>query len=95
MGQSLNKQDIIAKAADKLGLSKAKAAEALDLFLSLIQDSVVAGDKVGLYGFGTFEPTERKARTGINPKTKEKIQIAAKKGLKFKPAKAFKDAMKK
>ena len=61
----------------------------------MIQNSVVAGDKVGLYGFGTFEPTERKARTGVNPQTKAKIQIAAKKGLKFKPAKALKDAMQK
>ena len=95
MGQSLNKQDLVSKAADTLGLSKAKAGEALDLFLSLIQDSVVAGDKVGLYGFGSFEQTQRKARVGINPKTKQKIQIAASKGLKFKPAKALKDALKK
>ena len=94
MGDSLNKQDLVAKAADKLGLSKAKTQEALDLFLALVQESVAAGDKVGLYGFGTFEQTERKARTGINPQTKQKIQIAAKKGLKFKPAKAFKDAVK-
>lgn len=93
MSQTLNKQDIVTKAADKLGLTKIKAGEALDAFLALIQDAVVAGDKVALYGFGSFEPTQRAARKGINPQTKAEIKIPAKKAIKFKPAKALKDAL--
>ena len=51
------------------------------------------GDKVSLVGFGTFEKTKREAREGINPATKEKIQIAAKKVAKFKPGAELADAL--
>ena len=53
--------------------------------LDAIADALKEGDKVALLGFGTFSISERPARTGINPATKEKIQIAAKKVIKFKP----------
>ena len=55
--------------------------------------SKVAGDKVALVGFGTFSVSERPAREGINPATKEKIKIAAKKVAKFKPGQELADAI--
>lgn len=66
----------------------------VDATIKAIQDAVVAGDKVQLVGFGTFETTERAARTGRNPQTGETLAIPASKSLKFKAGKAFKDAVK-
>ena len=52
--------------------------------MAAVKDALIAGDKVALVGFGTFSVNERPAREGINPATKEKITIAAKKVAKFK-----------
>lgn len=61
--------------------------------IKAIQDAVIAGEKVQLIGFGTFEVVERKAREGRNPQTGESITIAASKSPKFKAGRAFKDAI--
>lgn len=61
--------------------------------IKAIQDALVAGEKVSLVGFGSFEVVERAARTGRNPKTSEEIMIPASKAPKFKAGKAFKDAV--
>ena len=63
---------------------KADAKKALEATTAAIKDALVAGDKVALIGFGTFSVNERPAREGINPATKQKITIAAKKVAKFK-----------
>ena len=65
-------------------MTKVDAKKALDATLKAIKEAVVAGDKVALIGFGTFSVAERPAREGINPRTKEKIKIDAKKVVKFK-----------
>ncbi len=62
----------------------AGAKKALDVTLNAISDALKSGDKVALLGFGNFAVTERPARTGINPATKQPIQIEAKKVVKFK-----------
>ena len=62
--------------------------------IKAIQDAVIAGEKVQLIGFGTFETVERAERQGRNPKTGESMTIAASKAPKFKVSKAFKDAVK-
>ena len=72
-------------------MNKAKAA--LDATTSALKDALVAGDKIQLVGFGTFSVNERPAREGINPATKEKIQIAAKKVAKFKAGAELADAI--
>jgi DNA-binding protein HU-beta len=90
----MNKQDVIGLLAGQVDLSKKKTEEVIDGFLKLVVDQLAAGEKVQLFGFGNFEVSERAARNGVNPKTKEKIKIAASKGVKFKPAKNFKDAVK-
>lgn len=66
----------------------------VDATIKAIQDAVVAGEKVSIVGFGTFETTERAARTGRNPQTGESLDIPASKSPKFKAGKAFKDAVK-
>ncbi len=66
------------------GLSKADSKKALDAVLDAISGALKEGDKVAILGFGTFSINERPAREGINPATKEKITIAAKKVVKFK-----------
>jgi large subunit ribosomal protein L18 len=69
------------------------AKKALEAGVAAIKDALIAGDKVALVGFGTFAVSERPAREGINPATKEKIQIAAKKVAKFKAGAELADAL--
>ena len=90
----MNKTELIEKIAAGSGLSKADAKKALDATVAAIKDAPVAGDKVSLVGFGTFSVNERPAREGINPATKEKIQIAAKKVAKFKAGAELNEAIK-
>lgn len=80
----MNKTELIDKIAEGAGLTKADAKKALETTTAAIKDALVAGDKVALIGFGTFSVNERPAREGINPATKQKITIAAKKVAKFK-----------
>ena len=76
------------------GLTKVDAKKALDATVAAIIDALKKGDKVQLVGFGTFAVTEKPAREGINPATKEKITIAAKKVAKFKAGAELADAVK-
>ena len=80
----MNKGELIKAIATKAGFSQKDAAAAYDAFIASVTEAMKAGDKVSLFGFGTFEVKARAARTGINPKTKEAITIAAKKVVKFK-----------
>ena len=80
----MNKTELVEKIAVSAELDKAKAKKALDATLEAIKNALVEGDKIQLIGFGTFSVNERPAREGINPATKEKITIAAKKVAKFK-----------
>ena len=81
----MNKSELINAIADKSGLSKVDSKKALDATLETIGEEVKSGGKVVLVGFGTFSVSERKARKGINPRTKQPINIPAKKTTKFKP----------
>ena len=89
----MNKTELIEKIAASAGLSKADAKKALEATVASIKDSLAKGEKVSLVGFGTFSVSERPAREGINPTTKEKIQIAAKKVAKFKAGAELADAL--
>ena len=90
----MNKTDLVNAIAAEAQLSKADAKKALDATLNALADALKAGDKVALIGFGTFAVNERPARTGINPATKEKIQIEAKKVIKFKAGAELAEAVK-
>ena len=89
----MNKSELVEKIAVGAGLSKVDAKKALDAAGAAIKDALVAGDKIALVGFGTFSISERPAREGINPATKEKITIAAKKVAKFKAGAELADAL--
>jgi DNA-binding protein HU-beta len=89
----MNKTELVEKIAAGAGLSKVDSKKALEATIAAIKDALVAGDKVALVGFGTFSVSERPAREGINPATKQKISIAAKKVAKFKPGAELADAI--
>lgn len=92
----MNKSELIAKMAEKSGLSKADATRALESFVGSIEEALVNGDKVQLVGFGTFETRERKAREGRNPRNPEQsIQIPASTAPVFKAGKSLKEAVNK
>ena len=91
----MNKTELIDKIAAGSGLSKADSKKALDSCVGALKAALVAGDKVQLVGFGTFSVNERPAREGINPATKQKIKIAAKKVAKFKAGAELSDAIQK
>lgn len=80
----MNKTELINAIAEKANLTKVDAKSALDATISAIADALAANDKVAILGFGTFSVQEKEARTGINPRTKEKIEIPARKAVKFK-----------
>ena len=90
---TMNKTELVAAIAGKAELKKSDVEKVLAAFVDTVEAELKAGNKVALVGFGTFEVRERAARTGINPKTKEKITIAASKAPVFKAGKAFKDAI--
>lgn len=91
----MNKTELIEVMAEKAGIKKAEAERALLAFTKTVQEELAAGNRVQIVDFGTFEVSERAARTGINPQTHEKITIAALRAPKFKAGKGLKDAVNK
>ena len=89
----MNKVELVASMAEKAELTKVDAEKALKAFIDVVTEEMKNGGKVQLVGFGTFEVSERAARTGRNPQTGETIEIKASKAPKFKAGKAFKDAV--
>ena len=89
----MNKTELVAAVAAKAEISKKDAEAAVTATFDAITAALAEGDKVALVGFGTFDVKERAARTGLNPQTKEKIEIAASKAPAFKAGKALKDAV--
>jgi len=89
----MNKVELSEKIAQKTDLPKVQAIKILETIIEIITSSLKSGGEVALTGFGTFSAKKRAARKGVNPKTGEKIQIAAMTVPKFKAGKALKDAL--
>jgi DNA-binding protein HU-beta len=89
----MTKSELIDAIAEKAGLSKADASKALSATLESVTDALKAGEKVALIGFGTFNVSQRAARTGKNPQTGEALAIPASKAAKFKAGQKLKDAV--
>ncbi len=89
----MNKTELITAISEKTGLTKKDADNALAAVITSVTDALIAGEKVQLVGFGTFEVRERSARTGRDPRTNATIEIAASKSPAFKAGKALKDAV--
>ena len=87
----MNKTELIAAVAEKTALTKKDSAAAIDAVFAVIGDTLLAKQKVQLIGFGTFQTSERKARTGKNPQTGAAIKIAASTVPAFKAGKALKE----
>ena len=91
----MNKTELVALVAKKNELTKKDAEKLVNSVFDSIIESVAAGEKLQLIGFGVFEQRARAERSGSNPKTGEKIVIPASKIPVFKAGKAFKDAVNK
>ena len=89
----MNKHDLIAAVAASTNLTKTDAAGAIEAMLTVITKSLKKKEKVLLVGFGTFQVSKRKAGEGRNPQTGAEIKIPAKRVVKFRVAKAAKDAI--
>ncbi|ABY44667.1 HU family DNA-binding protein [Bacillus mycoides] len=90
----MNKTELIKNVAQNAEISQKEATVVLQTVVESITNSLAAGEKVQLIGFGTFEVRERAARTGRNPQTGEEMQIAASKVPAFKAGKELKEAVK-
>ena len=90
----MTKSEFVDKLAEKGEITKKLASDTIDLVFSSVSDVLVAGGEISIPGFGKFSVVKRKARTGMNPQTKKKIKIPAKKVPKFTGAKALKDSVK-
>lgn len=90
----MNKTELVNAIAEGANLTKVDAKAALEATIAAISKALAEGDKVSLIGFGTFAITEKGARTGINPRTKETIKIPARKAVKFKAGAELADKVK-
>jgi len=90
----VTKQEFIEAVAGKTGTSKREAGEAVEAFLSTVEDALKAGDNVTFTGFGKFHVTHRAARMGVNPRNpSEKVQIRAANVPKFSAGSVLKKAV--
>lgn len=90
--ETLGKSDVIKRIAEKTGTSQKESEAHLNAFLEIVRDAMHAGEEVRLIGFGSFAVQDVAAREGVNPRTREKIQIPAGKRVKFSPGKELQSA---
>jgi DNA-binding protein HU-beta len=90
----VNKSELVEQIAQRSGLSKDQAGEALGATIAAIEEGLAAGEEIAITGFGKFSVAHRNAREGVNPATGERIQIAATKAPRFSAGAKLKDAVK-
>lgn len=89
----MNKSELVYEVTNRLDVSRKEAEDVIDCFLDLIAENLANGDKVVLSGFGTFEIRNRVSRSGVNPRTGERIDIPCQKTPAFKVGKILKDKL--
>ena len=89
----MNKAELIGYLSEKVGVTKKQAEDMVESFVDVVTSTLKNGGEVNIAGFGAFMAKTRAARMGVNPATGEKIKIAAKTVVKFRLAKAAKDAV--
>ncbi len=89
----MRKIEIVNRIADEIGITKVKAEEAVDAILEQVKDGLQQGESVILRRFGSFQVREKSARIGRNPKTGEEAGIPARRVVRFKSGKHFKEAV--
>jgi DNA-binding protein HU-beta len=87
----MNKAELVDEVAGKVGLTKKETNNVVDVITSVIADSLERNEKVTLVGFGTFEVRRRKARTGVNPQTRERLDIPEKNVVRFRGGKGLRE----
>jgi len=90
---TIGKQELIRRVATKAGKSAKETTDLINATLDAVRESLEHGDDVRLVGFGAFSVRETAARTGVNPQTRAKIQVPARKRVKFTPGKELNDAV--
>lgn len=90
----MTKSELVDQVADRAGLTKADAGRAIEAVLGTVEDALRRGSDVTISGFGKFHVSERGARTGVNPRTGERIQIAASRVPRFTAGSGLKSAVK-
>jgi DNA-binding protein HU-beta len=90
---AMNRTELVEKVAAAAGLEKRIAENAVKALIDTVVDETKSGSKVSIFGFGTFPPTSRAARTGRNPQTGAPVKIAASKSVRFAPASAYKTSL--
>jgi len=91
----MNKAELVEEVAGKVGLTKKDAGNVVDAVTSAITDSLERNERVTLVGFGMFEVRRRKARTGVNPQTRERLDIPAMNVVRFKAGKGLREKVRK
>jgi DNA-binding protein HU-beta len=89
----VNRTELVESVAAEVGIDKKQADAAVNAALGTIVSEIKAGNRVTIFGFGTFNPKSNRARMGRNPRTNEPMRLAASKGVSFKAATAFKEAL--
>lgn len=89
----VGKTEIISRLAKSSGKSNKETSEVVNATLDAIRDALKAGDEVRIVGFGSFAVKTAAARTGVNPQTREKIQVPAKRRVRFSPGKELSEAV--
>ncbi len=88
---ALSTSQLVDQVAERTGMSKSQAKQAVTAVFEAVSERLAAGERVQLSGFGSFEVRERAERQGTNPKTKEKMTIAASKAVGFRPASGLRE----
>ena len=89
----MTKAELVAAMADKSGLSRSQAKDALEAFLDCVTETARAGREVRIVGFGAFVPVERPAGLARNPRTGAQVKRAATKTVRFRPGESLKSAL--
>ena len=89
----MNKSEMAGRVADRIGVSRSAAGNAVDAVFETVAEALAGGEEVRILGFGTFGTRNRPARTGRNPRTGESMEVPASTAPTFKPGKTLKDAV--
>jgi len=89
----VNRTELAESVASKIGLDKRQSEAAVNAVTEAIVAEIKSGNRVSIFGFGSFEPRARAARTARNPQTQATVKVPASKSVAFKPAAAFKQTL--
>lgn len=90
MANSVSTSQIVEHVAERTGMSKSQAKQAVSAVIDVISERLSAGERIQMSGFGTFEVRERAERQGTNPRTRERVTIPASRSVGFRPASSLK-----